>query len=123
MMNGGRIRHHLARRLPDPSTTVLVAGFQAKGTRGRTLIDGAEFLRIHGRDIPVRAVIRKVDALSGHADRHELDRWLGSMPAPKRTFLVHGEPAAARGMATFLESRRGWNVHVPALGESVELDG
>jgi metallo-beta-lactamase family protein len=123
MMNGGRILHHLARRLPDPSTTVLVAGFQAKGTRGRTLIDGAEFLRIHGRDIPVRAVIRKVDALSGHADRHELDRWLGSMPAPKRTFLVHGEPAAARGMATFLESRRGWNVHVPALGESVELDG
>jgi metallo-beta-lactamase family protein len=123
MMNGGRILHHLARRLPDPSTTVLVAGFQAKGTRGRTLIDGAEFLRIHGRDIPVRAVIRKVDALSGHADRHELDRWLGSMPAPKRTFLVHGEPAAARGMATFLESRRGWNVHVPAIGESVELDG
>ncbi len=123
MMNGGRILHHLARRLPDPSTTVLVAGFQAKGTRGRTLIDGAEFLRIHGRDIPVRAVIRKVDALSGHADRHELDRWLGSMPAPKRTFLVHGEPAAARGMATFLQSRRGWNVHVPALGESVELDG
>lgn len=123
MMNGGRILHHLARRLPDPSTTVLVAGFQAKGTRGRTLIDGSEFLRIHGRDIPVRAVIRKVDALSGHADRHELDRWLGSMPAPKRTFLVHGEPAAARGMATFLESRRGWNVHVPALGESVVLDG
>ncbi|MGI9177077.1 MAG: MBL fold metallo-hydrolase RNA specificity domain-containing protein [Pirellulales bacterium] len=122
MMNGGRILHHLARRLPDPSTTVLVAGFQAKGTRGRTLIDGAEFLRIHGRDVPVRAVIKKVDALSGHADRHELDRWLGSMPAPKRTFLVHGEPAAARGMAAFLESRRGWNVHVPALGESVELD-
>jgi metallo-beta-lactamase family protein len=123
MMNGGRILHHLARRLPDPGTTVLVAGFQAKGTRGRSLIDGAEFLRIHGRDVPVRAVIRKVDALSGHADRHELDRWLGSMPAPKRTFLVHGEPPAARGLAAFLESRRGWNVHVPALGESVELDG
>jgi metallo-beta-lactamase family protein len=123
MMNGGRILHHLARRLPDPSTTVLVAGFQAKGTRGRNLVDGAEFLRIHGRDVPVRAVIRKVDALSGHADRHELDRWLGSMPAPKRTFLVHGEPPAARGLAAFLEDRRGWNVYVPALGESVELDG
>ena len=122
MMNGGRILHHLARRLPDPKTTVLVAGFQAKGTRGRTLLDGAEFLRIHGRDIPVRAVVKKVDALSGHADRHELDRWLGTLPAPKRTFLVHGEPPAARGLAEFLRSGRGWDVHVPTIGETVDLD-
>jgi metallo-beta-lactamase family protein len=122
MMNGGRILHHLARRLPDPKTTVLVAGYQAKGTRGRNLIEGAEFLRIHGRDVPVRAVVRQVDALSGHADRHELDRWLGSMAAPRRTFLVHGEPPAAAGLAEFIHSRRGWNVHVPTLGERVELD-
>lgn len=122
MMNGGRILHHLARRLPDPKTTVLVAGYQAKGTRGRSLIDGAEFLRIHGRDVPVRAVVRKVDALSGHADRSEIDRWLGSMAAPRRTFLVHGEPPAAEALAEFIRSRRGWNVHVPALGEHVELD-
>jgi metallo-beta-lactamase family protein len=122
MMNGGRILHHLARRLPDPNTTVLVAGYQAKGTRGRSLIEGAEFLRIHGRDVPVRAVVRKVDALSGHADRHELDRWLGSMAAPRRTFLVHGEPPAAAALAEFIRSRRGWNVHIPALGEHAELD-
>jgi metallo-beta-lactamase family protein len=122
MMNGGRILHHLARRLPDPKTTVLVAGYQAKGTRGRNLIEGAEFLRIHGRDVPVRAVVRKVDALSGHADRHEIDRWLGSMAAPRRTFLVHGEPPAAAGLAEFIRSRRGWDVHIPALGEHVELD-
>jgi metallo-beta-lactamase family protein len=122
MMNGGRILHHLARRLPDPKTTVLVAGYQAKGTRGRSLIEGAEFLRIHGRDVPVRAVVRKVDALSGHADRHEIDRWLGSMAAPRRTFLVHGEPAAAAALAEFIRSRRGWNVHIPALGEHAELD-
>ena len=122
MMNGGRILHHLARRLPDPKTTVLVAGYQAKGTRGRSLIEGAEFLRIHGRDVPVRAVVRKVDALSGHADRHELDRWLGSMAAPRRTFLVHGEPPAAAALAEFIRSRRGWNVYVPALGEHAELD-
>ena len=122
MMNGGRILHHLARRLPDPKTTVLVAGYQAKGTRGRSLIEGAEFLRIHGRDVPVRAVVRKVDALSGHADRHELDRWLGSMAAPRRTFLVHGEPPAAAALAEFIRSRRGWSVHVPALGEHAELD-
>jgi metallo-beta-lactamase family protein len=123
MMNGGRILHHLARRLPDPKTTVLVAGYQAKGTRGRSLIDGAEFLRIHGRDVPVRAAIRKVDALSGHADRRELDRWLGSMKPPRRTFLVHGEPPAARGLAEFLRAGRQWNVHVPTIGETAILEG
>jgi metallo-beta-lactamase family protein len=123
MMNGGRILHHLARRLPDSRTTVLVAGYQASGTRGRTLIDGARFLRIHGRDVPVKAAIRKVDALSGHADRREIDRWLGSMPAPRTTFLVHGEPPAARGMAEFLLERRGWPTRIPAIGDTVALDG
>lgn len=122
MMNGGRILHHLARRLPDPRTTVLVAGYQASGTRGRNLVDGARFLKIHGRDVPVKAAIRKVDALSGHADRSEIDRWLGAMPAPKTTYLVHGEPPAARGMADFLRERRGWSTHVPALGDAVLLD-
>lgn len=122
MMNGGRILHHLARRLPDPKTTVLVAGYQAKGTRGRTLVDGAEVLRIHGRDIPVRAVVQRVDALSGHADRHEIDRWLGSLPAPRRTFLVHGEPPAANAMAEFLKARRGWDVHIPNIGEAADLE-
>jgi metallo-beta-lactamase family protein len=123
MMNGGRILHHLSRRLPDPATTVLVAGFQAIGTRGRSLIDGAKFLRIHGRDVPVRAAVRRVDALSGHADRGEIGRWLAGMPAPKRTFLVHGEPPAARGMAEYLKETRGWDVTIPAIGDTVEVDG
>jgi metallo-beta-lactamase family protein len=123
MMNGGRILHHLAQRLPDPATTVLVAGFQAAGTRGRTLIDGARTLRIHGRDVPVRAAIRRVDALSGHADRREIVRWLSGLPAPKRTFLVHGEPPAARGMGEVLREKFGWDVTVPAIGDTVELDG
>ncbi len=121
MMNGGRILHHLAQRLPDPKTTVLVAGFQAIGTRGRSLVDGADTLRIHGRDIPVRAAVRRVDALSGHADRRELGRWLADLPAPKRTFLVHGEPPAARGMAEFLKATLGFESLVPTIGESVEL--
>ncbi|MFM8635271.1 MAG: MBL fold metallo-hydrolase RNA specificity domain-containing protein [Planctomycetia bacterium] len=123
MMNGGRILHHLAQRLPDPKTTVLVAGFQAIGTRGRSLIDGARELRIHGRDIPVRAAVRRVDALSGHADRTEIGRWLADMPAPKRTFLVHGEPHAAQGMADYLKETRGWAVQIPGIGESVSLIG
>jgi metallo-beta-lactamase family protein len=122
MMNGGRILHHLAQRLPDPKTTVLVAGFQAIGTRGRSLIDGAKFLRIHGRDVPVRAVVRRVDALSGHADRREIGRWLAGMPAPKKTFLVHGEPPAARGMQEFLRETRGWDVEIAAIGGTARLD-
>lgn len=122
MMNGGRILHHLARRLPDRRTTVLVAGFQAAGTRGRKLLEGARELRIHGRDVPVAAVIRRIDSLSGHADRRELDRWLGAMPPPRRTFLVHGEPVAARGMADMLRTNRGWETHIPKLGETVDLD-
>ena len=121
MMNGGRILHHLARRLPDPRTTVLVAGFQAAGTRGRTLVEGAEFLKIHGRDIPVRAAVRRVDALSGHGDRREIARWLGSMAAPRHVFLVHGEPPAARGMADHLQTTLGWEATIPALGDTFDL--
>jgi len=123
MMNGGRILHHLARRLPDERTTVLVAGFQAKGTRGRTLLEGATTLRIHGRDIAVRAAVRQIDAFSGHADRREIGRWLAGMPAPRTTFLVHGEPPAARGMAEYLATSRGWHTVVPAIGQAFELSG
>lgn len=122
MMNGGRILHHLSRRLPDPKTTVLVAGFQAAGTRGRSLVDGARFLKIHGRDIPVKAAVRRVDALSGHADRTEIGRWLADLPAPRRTFLIHGEPPAANGMAEYLRTTRGWAVQVPKIGDSFELE-
>ena len=121
MMNGGRILHHLARRLPDERTTVLVAGFQAKGTRGRRLLDRADSLRIHGRDVPVRAAVRQIDAFSGHADRAELGRWLAGLPAPRTTFLVHGEPPAARGMAEFLTRTRGWTCELPTIGQSFDL--
>ena len=122
MMNGGRILHHLKRRLPLPETTVLLAGFQAKGTRGRNLQEGAKYLRIHGRDIPVAAAVRQIDAFSGHADRREIARWLAPMAAPKRTFLVHGESVAARGMAEHLSQMFQWTTHCPALGERIVLE-
>lgn len=121
MMTGGRILHHLKRRLPEPQTTVLVTGFQPKGTRGRSLLDGAETLRIHGRDIPVKAAVRRLDGLSGHADRSEMVRWLAGLPAPARVFLVHGEPNAARGMAERFGEAFGWQATIPAIGDSFEL--
>jgi metallo-beta-lactamase family protein len=122
MMNGGRILHHLKRRLPLPKTTVLLAGFQAKGTRGRSLQEGARVLKIHGREIPVAAVVRQIDAFSGHADRREMVRWLEALPPPKQTFLVHGEPAAARGMAARLTEMFQWKTACPAIGTRVVLE-
>jgi len=121
MMTGGRILHHLARRLPNERTTVLVTGFQAGGTRGRQLVEGAEFLRIHGRDIPVRAAVRRLEGLSGHADRREISRWLASAGRPSRVFLVHGEPEAAAGMAEQLRGSFGWQPTIPGIGDRFEL--
>lgn len=121
MMTGGRILHHLKRRLPDPKTTIVLGGFMAAGTRGRRMQDGEKFIRIHGMDIENKAHIEKVSGLSGHADRSDLLRWLKPLPDPKRVFLTHGEMKSATALADTLKKDRGWNVHIPALGETVEL--
>jgi metallo-beta-lactamase family protein len=121
MMTGGRILHHLKQRLPSPRNTVILGGFQAAGTRGRSLQDGAKWLRIHGQDVTVRAAIDTVPGLSGHADRSALLRWLQPLEAPKQVFLVHGERPSAEALAKTLKSDRGWTVRVPALGESHDL--
>src|SRR6185295_5686659 len=91
MATGGRVLHHLVRTLPDPKNTILFAGYQAAGTRGRLLKDGAKATRIHGQDVPVRARIEAVDSMSAHADANEIMRWLGGFTRPPAmTFLVHG---------------------------------
>ena len=121
MMTGGRILHHLRRRLPSESNTIVLGGFMAYGTRGRALQDGADSLRMHGQDIPVRAAIETVSGLSGHADRDELLRWLDPLGDPTRVFLTHGEPDSADALAAELRRRRKWNVVIPQLGETHEL--
>jgi metallo-beta-lactamase family protein len=121
MMTGGRILHHLKQRLPDPDNTILLGGYMAPGTRGRSLFDGKPTLRIHGRDVPVRAAVVRIPALSGHADHRELLRWLEPLPPPKLTFLTHGEPASAAMLAEQLRRLRGWNTVVPKHGERFEL--
>jgi len=109
MATGGRILHHLRRRLPDARTTVLFAGYQAAGTRGRFLRDGADTLRIFGEDVPVRATILATDALSAHADQGELLRWLrGFRRPPAMTYVVHGEPEAAAGLRGVIAQTLGW---------------
>jgi metallo-beta-lactamase family protein len=122
MMTGGRILHHLKQRLPSGRNTVVLGGFMAAGTRGRLLADGAKYLRIHGRDVPVGAAIESIPGLSGHADRSGLLRWLAPLARPKRVSLVHGEPDSADALAETLRKERGWTVDVPSLGNTLELD-
>lgn len=122
MATGGRILHHLQHRLPDPRTTVLLVGFQAAGTRGRSLQDGAKTLRMFGEEVPVLARVEMIHGLSAHADQAEILRWLGGFTrAPRTTYLVHGEPEAARAMAQAITARYGWAVRIPQDGEQVSI--
>src|SRR6185369_5526873 len=122
MLTGGRVLQHLKRRLHDERTTVLLPGFQAEGTRGRALQEGARELRIHGQLVPVRARVLTLAGLSAHADREQLFRWLaGFRRSPRRVYVVHGEPAASESLAAAVRSRLGWTVEVPREGQIVEL--
>jgi metallo-beta-lactamase family protein len=121
MATGGRVLHHLERRLPDPSTTILLVGFQAVGTRGWSLQSGAPTVRMHGKDVPVRARVVSLPGFSAHGDRAEVSRWLdGSSRAPERTFCVHGEAQALAAQAARIAAR-GWAVHVPTHLETAEI--
>ena len=120
MATGGRILHHLKRLLPDPRTTVLFVGYQAAGTRGRILKDGATEIKMLGTMVPVRAQIMVSDAYSAHADREEIMRWLGGFKRPPgMTYIVHGEPDAAAALREAIASRLGWPAAVAADGQRV----
>ncbi|MGH7308937.1 MAG: MBL fold metallo-hydrolase RNA specificity domain-containing protein [Candidatus Rokuibacteriota bacterium] len=123
MATGGRILHHLRRRLGDERTTVLFVGFQAAGTRGRLLREGASTVRIFGEEVAVRAKILATDALSAHADRQEILRWLGAFQGPPgATYAVHGEPQAAAALCEAISSELGWpRAAVARDGASAQL--
>jgi metallo-beta-lactamase family protein len=122
MATGGRVLHHLKAALPDPRNTVLLVGFQAEGTRGRQLVDGAAAVTIHGQQIPVSARVDLIESMSAHADSSEILRWLGGFSRPPRTtFLVHGEPPAMDALSASIRAKLGWNVAMPRLGEVVTL--
>ena len=122
MATGGRVLHHLARFLPDERATVLFVGYQAAGTRGRSLTDGAKEVKLLGGYVPVRAHIEQIDALSAHADHVELIEWLrGSQLSPKRVFVTHGEPSAADALRRRLRETFGWEASVPDVDATVEL--
>ena len=122
MATAGRVLHHLRYRLPDHRTTVLFAGYQAMGTRGQKLQQGAETVRIHGQEVPVRARIETLDGLSAHADRNGIVRWLQTGNQPKSVHLVHGEPDARSMMGKIIHEKLGYRCHEPAYLERVELE-
>src|SRR6185503_2538436 len=114
MATGGRVLHHLRAGLPDSRNTVLFAGYQAVGTRGRSLVDGATVVKIHGQMVPVHARIARIESMSAHADSHEIHRWLGGFTKPPRTtFIVHGEPPAMEALQASIEQKLGWSTKIP----------
>jgi len=122
MVTGGRVLHHLVQRLPDPRNAVILGGFQAQGTRGRALQEGAKTLRLFGQEIPVNAEIVELGQFSAHAGKSELLRWLTGLPAaPKQTYLVHGEPSAAQALQSAMRDKFKWNVSVARYLDTIDL--
>lgn len=122
MATGGRVVHHLKAFAPDRRNTVLLAGYQAAGTRGAALAAGAKEIKIHGGWVPVRAEVVSLGSMSAHADRDELLHWLGRLPRPpRRVFLTHGEPVAADSLRQRIEERHGWPCTVAEHLQAVDL--
>jgi metallo-beta-lactamase family protein len=123
MASGGRVVHHLKAFAPKSNNTILFAGFQAAGTRGAALVDGAKEIKIHGEYVPVRARVEIISNLSAHADYLEIIDWLrGFESAPRKTFIIHGEPLAADAMRLHVEEQLHWRTEVPDYLETVNLD-
>src|SRR6266849_5684312 len=121
MVSGGRVLHHLVQRLPDARNAVILAGFQAEGTRGRALQEGAKSLKIFAQDVPVAAEIIGMGQFSAHAGKSELLRWLTALPAPpKQTYLTHGEPAAAQALQAAISQKFQWKVAVARYLDTIE---
>ena len=120
MVSGGRVLHHLVHRLPDAKNAVILAGFQAEGTRGRALQEGAKTVNLLGQAVPVCAEIVEMGQFSAHAGKSELLRWLGALPAPpKQTYLTHGEPAAAQALQASIQQKFGWKAAVARYLDTV----
>ena len=120
MCDAGRIRHHLLHNLGRHESTIIITGFQAQGTLGRALVDGAESVHIFGQDVPVRAGIQTLGGFSAHADQAAIFRWLrGFKRPPARTFVVHGEPRPAGALAHEMARQLNWKVEIPTPGQTV----
>ncbi len=122
MATGGRVIHHLKAFAPDPKNTILFVGYQVPGTRGAALVAGARSVKIHGEYVPVNAEVVAINNVSAHADADEIMAWLRQFRSPpRRTFLTHGEPAAADALRHRIEEDLGWDCRVPEYREVARL--
>ena len=123
MMEGGRVLHHVMKFGPDPKNAIIFTGYQAGGTRGRQLLDGAKSVRIFHMDVPINAEIFSIDSMSAHMDGSELLKWLSNAKsAPAMTYVTHGEPDAADRMRFRIENELGWQARAATTGESIDID-
>lgn len=121
MCSGGRILHHLRLRMGNPDNSIIFIGYQAEGTLGREIVDGAAVVMIHRDSVPVNAEIHTIGGFSGHADQDGLLNWIGSTDLPQKVLLVHGEEHGIKGMAAAIDSRFGIPTYDPNYGETVEI--
>jgi metallo-beta-lactamase family protein len=123
MASGGRVLSYFLQYIGNPSATVLLAGYQAEGTRGRALLDGADQIKLFGKFFPVKAKIEMIEGLSAHADQQELINWLSKLKySPEEIFIVHGEHDAALGLKNKIKETYGWNAALPKLNQEFEMN-
>lgn len=123
MATGGRVVHHLAHMLPISRHSIVLVGYQAVGTRGRNLLEGAEYIKMHGKEVPVKAQIHQINSYSVHADGTELIAWLKtSSEKPKQIFIVHGEADSAKALESRIEGELGWNCAIAKDNQVFPID-
>lgn len=123
MLGGGRVLHHLKKFAPDPKNTILLAGYQAAGTRGEAIEHGAREVKVHGQYVEINAQVEVLDNVSAHADYREMIEWLKtSSMHPQKVFITHGEPAAADEFRRRLHETFGWHCEVPEAGKRITLE-
>jgi metallo-beta-lactamase family protein len=124
MATGGRVLHHLKAFAPDPHNTIALVGYQAAGTRGAALEGHAPAIKMLGEYVPVRAAVQSISSLSAHADYSEILAWLRKIAIPPvRTFITHGEPAAADSLRRRIVDQLHWHCEVPTYKETVDMTG
>jgi metallo-beta-lactamase family protein len=118
MVTGGRVLTYLQQLIDEPSTTLLLVGFQAEGTRGRQLQDGAHEIKFFGKYYPVKATIKTIESLSAHADQNDLINWMSAIKnVPEQVYLIHGEPSALNAFRLKIKETYNWHIKTPKLSD------
>ena len=123
MATGGRVLTYFVQYLGQPSTTLLLVGYQAEGTRGRALLEGAKEVKIFGKIFPVKADVKNLEGLSAHTDQKGLIEWMSGLKTePKHIFIVHGEYNSSVGLKDKIREVYGWNAAIPKLNQVSEIE-